>query len=90
MNDSFEIAGDTALGGDSGSSEASELSFVTRRELSSPARHAEEIKQMISDSQNDLIAAELQSKKDSQGRRDILTRCKQHETFSKSVDYDGN
>ena len=63
---------------------------MTRRELSSPARHAEEIKQMISDSQNDLIAAELQSKKESAGRRDILARCKQHETFSKSVDYDGS
>jgi len=97
LNDSFEIEGDTALEGNSGSSEASELSFVTRRELSSPARHAEEIKQMISDSQNDLLAAELQSKKDAitvgegatEGRRAILTRCKQHETFSKSVDYDG-
>ncbi|CAG5094548.1 Oidioi.mRNA.OKI2018_I69.XSR.g13658.t1.cds [Oikopleura dioica] len=97
LNDSFEIEGDTALSlkedqlnDESDSGEASEISFVAKR-LSSPLREAEEIKQMISDSQTSLLAAEQKQRaaEGIEGRRAILSRCKQHETFSKSVDYEG-
>ena len=98
MNDSFEIEGDTALSfkGDqlsdeTDSGEAAEISFVAKKRLSSPLREAEEIKQMISDSQTELLAAEQKQRaaEGIEGRRAILSRCKQHETFSKSVDYEG-